>query len=223
MNISILTIHFKNELKPFDVQHFRGAVINSLTKKYILFHNHLNNSLRYGYPLIQYKSIGNKAAIVCIGDGTEEIWHLFEDANFNMRIGQRSVQMAVDIIKQDSFSVNITDDKAYVYRITHWLPLNEDNYKVYTQTDSITSRITLLEKLLTGNILSMLKGFGIHADSKITTCILDISPPCPTFYKKVRLMMFDATFRTNVIIPDYIGLGRHTSVGYGIINQLKKQ
>ncbi|HCC87183.1 MAG TPA: hypothetical protein DEQ17_02830 [Prevotella sp.] len=220
IDINILTIRFRNGLKPFEVQPFRGAIINSLKEKRLLFHNHDGKNLRYGYPLIQYKSLGGQASVVCVGEGTEEVWHFFEDSNFNLHIGHRTEHMDVENMRHDKFSISIAEDNMYVYHITHWLPLNEENYKAYIRSDNLCNRITLLERLLTGNILSMLKGVGLHAESKITTSIVDISHPNTAIYKKVRLVMFEATFRTNVLMPDYIGLGRHTSVGYGIINQV---
>lgn len=216
MDINILTIRFKNKIKPFEVQSFRGAVINSLSKKSLLFHNHTLHGLRYGYPLIQYKCIKGHATIVCAGGGTEEIWQFFEDAKFNLHIGSRTEQMAIDELRQDNFQIIIDDNTKYTYSINRWLPLNEDNFKTYIQVNSLTSRVTQLEHILTGNILSMLKGLGLHADRKILTSILTISEPLPTIYKKVRLMKFNATFQTNILMPDYLGLGRHPSVGYGI-------
>lgn len=223
MTIDILRIIFNNRIQFHEVSLFRGAVIHSLKDKPILFHNHSGDSLRYGYPLIQYKSINNRAAIVCVGEGAEEVWQFFEDSQFDLHIGYRVEQMSVSQLSHEDFSITFDDIAANSYHISHWLPLNEDNYKTYLQTKSLTKRITLLERLLTGNILSMLKGIGIHADRRITVSIQAIMPTRPTTYKKVKLMMFDVSFTTNIQLPDYVGLGRHTSVGYGMVTKIKKQ
>ena len=62
---NILTIKFSNHISKEEIPLFRGAVISTLEQNNILFHNHNDdNSLRYSYPLIQYKRIGGCAAIV---------------------------------------------------------------------------------------------------------------------------------------------------------------
>jgi hypothetical protein len=78
-----LIVFFKNDIKPFEIPKFRGAIINSLEENNILFHNHLENSnFRYSYPLIQYKCINKSAAIVCVGNGTEAIGNFFFKRKF---------------------------------------------------------------------------------------------------------------------------------------------
>lgn len=50
-----------------EVKLFRAAAIHALQNAEVLFHNHLDGEkLRFGYPLIQYKRIRRKAAIVCV-------------------------------------------------------------------------------------------------------------------------------------------------------------
>ncbi|MDR1517093.1 MAG: hypothetical protein LBS52_03170, partial [Dysgonamonadaceae bacterium] len=69
--LSVLVIIFANQLRHGEISSFRGAVVNLLKDKNILFHNHREEGgLRYSYPLIQYKRIHGKASIVCIAEGT---------------------------------------------------------------------------------------------------------------------------------------------------------
>lgn len=73
-NLNVLVVQFTNELKQTNIPYFRGAVIAALGEQAdVLFHNHTENGFRYAYPLIQYKRVKGKAAIVCIKDGTEQI------------------------------------------------------------------------------------------------------------------------------------------------------
>ena len=75
--IKILCVRFQNELRPDEIEMFRGAVLSKLQQSTsILFHNHLGNGYRYSYPLIQYKCLDKKAAIVCLEEGTEVIGEL---------------------------------------------------------------------------------------------------------------------------------------------------
>ena len=77
--IKTLIIRFANPIRSKEIPFFRGAVIQSLEQKNILFHNHTENGFRYSYPLIQYKSLGGKAAIVCVDNGTEAIGEIFNN------------------------------------------------------------------------------------------------------------------------------------------------
>lgn len=68
-NLPIVIIQFANEIDSQKVVWFRGALIASLKEKDLLFHNHDDNKLRYSYPLIQYKRIHGKVAVMAVGKG----------------------------------------------------------------------------------------------------------------------------------------------------------
>ncbi|MBK8558282.1 MAG: hypothetical protein IPL65_22290 [Lewinellaceae bacterium] len=79
--IKYLTIRFKNDIGFQELRKFRGAVINVAGKENTLFHNHQNGNFRYSYPLIQYKRIDNKAALICLEDGVHEVHAFFRAAH----------------------------------------------------------------------------------------------------------------------------------------------
>ncbi len=98
--IKTLVITFKNELKQTEIGCFRGAVIAATENAGVLFHNHLEDEkFRYSYPLIQYKRIRKRAAIVCVGEGTGAIGDFFSSCNFEIGIGERHVLLEVDAVK----------------------------------------------------------------------------------------------------------------------------
>jgi hypothetical protein len=53
--------------------------------------------------------------------------------------------------------------------------------------------------------------------------LLHLSDPVRHTIRDARLLAFDATFTTNVSLPNLIGLGRHVSIGYGTIAQIRKK
>lgn len=81
----------------------------------------------------------------------------------------------------------------------------------------------MLNHILTGNILSMLKGVGIMLTERLTIDIMSISELKPVKYKEIRLLSLDAKFQSNVIIPEYIGLGKHASLGFGTVTNMKHE
>lgn len=105
----------------------------------------------------------------------------------------------------------------YTYRISRWMPLNGDNYRAYQQADSLAGRISMLEGILVGNILSFAKGVGVFIEHPVTCSILQLEPSGLARYKDVELMTFSATFRCNVSLPEYIGLGKAASTGHGTV------
>lgn len=218
--IPTFVIQFGNEIESQAIPYFRGAVIASLEKKDILFHNHEENGLRYSYPLIQYKRLHKKAAVMGIGKGIEVISQLLTVGDFNYQIGNEKVEMQIAAVNAYDNEINLTDNADYRYRLHNWLPLNSVNYKQYQETESMLERIQILERILVGNILSFLKGVEIFLEDQIKISITDIKGQRAVTYKKVKLMAFDIEFKANITFPQYIGIGKNASIGCGVLTKI---
>lgn len=216
MPTNILTIRFENELKPYEVSLFRGAVINSLDEKLMLFHDHEGDKLRYSYPLIQYKRIGGRAAIVCLQQGSADIGEFFSSNNFTMHIGERIMDAKISSVIPLRYNVQVWD-KSFKYSINRWIPFNSDNFQKYQQIEGIAEKITFLEKILIGNILSFAKGLDIWFEGQVDCTITKLSEPFFVTAKGVKMACFNAEFQTNVSIPNFVGLGKHVSIGFGTV------
>ncbi|MBV4228153.1 hypothetical protein KSZ12_20295 [Parabacteroides distasonis] len=214
--IRILCVRFHNELQNNEIEMFRGAVLSKLPEASVLFHNHMNDNFRYSYPLIQYKRLFGKAALVCLEEGTEAIGELFSAGDFCFRIGDRAVRMEIESICPQQVVVQPWES-SFAYRMHRWLPFNEDNYRIYHRLEGLAERYDFLEKKLIGNILSFAKGLGIYFDTRLTCKILEVENPYWITYKGVRMMAFNVRFKTNVSLPDNIGLGKGVSLGNGTI------
>ena len=215
--IKILAVRFNNTILREEIPMFRGAILNAIEHSDVLFHNHQEEGgLRYSYPLIQYKRINQKAAIVCLEQGADVIGQFFSACNFDVSLGDRQVTLEVESVKAEQHLVQIWDGE-FAYHIRRWLPLNQDNYEAYCKEESLAERCALLERLLTANILSFAKGVGMHFDEQVVAKITQLDDPRTQYYKGVRLLSFDAEFKTNVSLPDYIGLGKGVSLGMGTV------
>lgn len=219
--INLLYIRFHDALRSNELEMFRGAVLSKLSGDSTLFHNHVGENFRYSYPLIQYKRLFGKAAIVCLEEGTEAIGKLFAAGDFTFRIGERVVRMGIESIYPRQALVRVWD-AAFTYQLYRWLPFNEENFQAYQRMEGLAERYDFLERKLTGNILSFAKGVGIHFDERITCKILEAEEPYWTLYKGVRMKTFNVRFKTNVSLPEHIGLGKGASLGHGIIHSVKK-
>ena len=220
-NLNILLVQFSNPIYRDEIPAFRGAIVNALQDKGAdLFHNHKEEGLVYRYPLIQYKRIHQKAAIVCIGEGTEAIGQFFSACDFVVNIGDRRLELEVESIKPNKVLVQVWDS-IFSYTIRKWLPFNKENYEQYTKLESLAEKYAMLERLLIGNILSFGKGVGIQFDKQVDCKITAVSEPMSIMHKGVKLMGFDVAFKSNVSLPDYIGLGKGVSVGNGMVKRME--
>lgn len=219
--IDKLIIKFDKPIRDFEIPLLRGAVISSLPRNAVLFHDHDGDKLRYAYPLIQYKRLDGKAALVCVGTGTKAVWEYFTHSSPHVRLGNRETDLVIDNIYTDSSQLTFSGNIAHSYSLHNWLPLNETNYTRYKSESSLTGRVLFLEHILTGNILSMLKGLGIHVEKEIKVSITSLNGPKRLHYKNIKTIGFDANFDANILLPDYIGLGKHVSVGFGTLLRKK--
>lgn len=219
MTINILTIIFDNELRPHEVPLFRGAVINALNEKNILFHNHEGDSFRYNYPLIQYKTLRGKAALVCVGEGTQAVGEFFASGNFDVIIGDRNEKLQLLRAEPRRYNIQVWE-QMFHYRLRRWLPLNSENYKRYMECESLADRCVLLENILKGNILSMGKGLGIDFDKQVKCAISKLDESYQVTVKGVKLMCFNVEFSCNVSLPAHIGLGKHASLNCGTVHPI---
>lgn len=219
--VNSLVILFKNNIEPWEQPLLRGGVLGSLSgNANILFHNHDNDNYRYGYPLIQYKRIHNNAAIVCVMEGTEIIGQFFTLNNLQIQLGERQVDLEIDKIFPRSTVVNVWDT-IIKYRLKRWIPFNEVNYEKYMKEDGQIERLELLKRILIGNILSFAKGVGAEIDQAISCKIVSLSRPFRVKVKDAHPLCFDIEFSCNVSLPDYIGLGKHSSIGFGLLSHCK--
>lgn len=217
MTVNVLTLVFANDLKPHEVPLFRGAVINALENKHVLFHNHTeDNRLRYSYPLIQYKIHRGKACIVCIGPGTDAIGEFFASGHFDVVFGDRHERLQLQYVDPRRCNIQVWQ-QMFDYRIRRWTPLKSENYQSYQECTSLAEKCVLLESILRGNILSMGRGLGIEFDKEVKCSIKELDEPYLVSIKHVKLMCFNALFGCNVSLPSNIGLGKHASLNCGII------
>lgn len=216
--INTFIIRFCNEIKFSDIPYFRSGILQAMEyDANVLFHNHISETeFRYSYPLIQYKRINKKAAIVCFGEGCNTVGEFFATQNMKFMMGEQLVELNLDRLQPRKFVIHVWDTM-FTYTLRKWLPFNQENYRKYTSIEGIAEKVLFLQNILIGNMLSMTKGLGIHIDKEILCSITVASSPRIVRAKGVKLMSFDIEFKSNLSIPDYAGIGKHASIGYGTI------
>ncbi len=227
-----LRVDFDLPLQFSEVAYFRGAIADRVGPEHILFHHHFQNPrgeerVLYRYPMIQYKQLYKHAAILCLGEAVDEIHHLFaQGIQWDLRIGKRQESLKIQKLRLHEYRLEMKPEgTTYRYTLNKWLALNGDNYRRYQKLPSLRERLGLLENILANHILSFAKGVGwqipTHAQGPFSVSVED----CASFvipYKRKPLSAFSLTFRTNIFLPSYIGLGKGASQGYGLIKFLSE-
>lgn len=220
MKTDTLTITFDIDLTLQQVRQFRGAVLTALPAgKSVIFHNHEGEGLRYHYPMVQYKDIGGKAAILFINQGIEESSTLISICNRNILLGQQPARLTVSSIKPDSTDVRLTDE-VHRYKIENWLPVNVKNYSTHQKCRTEDKLYDFLSCRLTADILMFAKGIGHMFTDRVQCEVACIVRKHMENFKDVLMIAYDAEFITNVALPDHIGLGKHASRGAGKITKI---
>ncbi|MCX7769400.1 MAG: CRISPR-associated endonuclease Cas6, partial [Flavobacteriales bacterium] len=184
-------------------------------------HHHLEEgTLLYRYPLIQFKSWSGSPAIVALEKGAEALMTWLEEKPKSLRVGRRTLPFTVRHLKLSQHILQVWN-KDFNYTICNWLALNKDNLKAWEKTPSLTQRVQMLERILTAHILAFAEGVGWNVDKPVKVLVRNIRRQGLCQYKKVKWKSFDIAFITNVSLPDGVGLGKASSVGFGIVRRMR--
>lgn len=210
-----LIAEYRNiELKQQDAVKLRGYFAN-LDGSDTLMHNHMESGENiYRYPRVQYKVIHHHPVIVAFGEGINSLYPKLMDMD-NVVLGET---IYWDPELQIKLETKVIGDsrKAYHYKfLTPWLALNQENYKRYLELSTEPEKKQILEKILTGNILSMCRGFAVELEQKITASV-DVKD-IPVKFKGESMIGFIGWFEVNAHLPTLCGIGKGVSRGMGTI------
>ncbi|MCB9282948.1 MAG: hypothetical protein H6563_02655 [Lewinellaceae bacterium] len=220
-NIRYLKIRFDQNIFPYDIPRFRAAVIEKTQRESDRFHNHKGEKeYLYRYPLIQYKVTDKKASILCLEEATDDIHMLLQNRDLDLRVGDRTASYAIEHIDLHYHQVQ-TWDRAFHYSLLNWQALNQKFFLRYHELeDDLPAQIDLLESILRGHILAFATGIGWHVEDRITAKITQVKQIKALPFKGKDIWAFTLNFKTNVSLPNFIGLGKGSSVGFGVVKEI---
>ncbi len=209
------------KLTPSQVHKFRGYVGNAFAK-YDLIHNHDPDTGKniYRYPLIQFKIIEHTPAIIAFtGKAVEIFTEIFMKLN-EIIIDEKIIPVNEKNLKIEKVNFGFSQEMLFYEFISPWISLNQKNFSAYRKLKSIGEKKELLKRILIGNILSMSKYLDLHInkDQRIEA---DLQlKQVNTMLKGKKMLGFKGVFTTNFMIPDYAGLGKSVSRGFGIVKNI---
>lgn len=202
-------------LEKRDAHKLRGYFGNLFKEHSPLLHNHFEDgSARYKYPLVQYKVVQEVPMLVGLNDGAQLLTELFLKIN-ELNIGGRIYPLHQKNL--DHFQVHAgLSNHLHRYRFENlWMALNQDNHKRYRQMESAQEKQTMLATILKNNLLSFFKGVDIWLDAPLTAT--GNFEEHVTKYKNKSMLAFSGEFAANAELPDFIGIGKHSSAGFGTL------
>lgn len=176
-----------------------------------IFHNH-TEVLKHCYSLIQYKIINDNFAIVGIEEGAEKLKDVFDTIKY-IKIDQNYYKIqSSKLIECDEY-FHIDNSKTYTYRfISPWVCIGNNNIERFKRKE------LNLNTLLTNNIFCTMKFLDLDTKSNIIVSS-KIKKTSVNFKNKI-FYAFLGWFKTNVKIPNYIGLGKIVSTGHGTVQRM---
>lgn len=218
--LRFMSIRLSPALTFAEIPSFRGAVIAAAGPNSHLFHNHRGEGYDYRYPLVQYRTMGGKAGLVCINEGIEQMLELLGSSFLlsPQRFGHRIERVDIEDMRINEFEMGVLETPVR-YHIARWMAFNQENYHLWQSLESDEERIDKLQRQLIGNIISFAKGIGWQIDGRIEVAIdaesLDIRH---SLYKGQQLISINCDFEANIFLPRGIALGKGVALGRGVIS-----
>ena len=207
-------------LKPSQIHKFRGFVGN-IFRDHDLIHNHDLKTGKpiYRYPLIQFKLIDDMPVIIAITDRAVSIF-----SEIFMKLDKIIIEDTIIYVFEKELKIEEVEfgysDEMFMYEfVSPWIGLNQKNFKKYNDAGN-NDKDQMLKRIITGNILSMSKYLDcwlskdqkIKIDHKLKEIKVNL--------KGKSMTGFNGIFKTNFCLPDYLGLGKSVSRGFGAVRRV---
>lgn len=215
IKISKIKINFDDSLSPKDAESIRGFLGRLFWENPYVHHHNTDGSLIYQYPKLQYKVINQSFLLIGFLEGEEIIKKIF------IELEQFNIEGKWQLIIEKKFEVTKSDfgiaERSNIYRfLTPWLALNEKNYEQYQKLGTWAKRKALLEKIIIGNLISIAKSLGYTVSHMICPDIIKTKEVAVKL-KGIPMIGFMGEFAVNFDIPDYWGIGKSVSRGFGTV------
>jgi hypothetical protein len=217
IDVAILKIPASRPLELYEASAIRGYLGRVFPEEPLLHHHSDNNKLLYTYPRVQFKIIERKAHIVGIEEGVSVINNIKSKMD-HLKLETNKIEFYAPELTVTTEKFGSTDKEHRYIFVTVWLALNEKNYHKYLD---LYQKEDILKRTIIGNILSMCKGLGyvVKDNLKVKLSLEETSAKL----KGIPMLGFLGSFAVNFEIPDYWGIGKSVSRGFGTIIRQKAE
>lgn len=215
-------LYFNNiKLNPSQIHKLRGYVGNVFAE-YDLIHNHdvQTGKSIYRYPLIQFKIIDNTPCIIALTEKAVQVFTKIFMSLDEIVIDGRKIPINEKDLKIETADFGFSRETFMYELITPWIGLNQKNFAVFINLKNQKEKKDLLKRILIGNILSMSKYLNLQLDQDQKIKVELQFEQTKVTLKGKQMIGFKGMFKTNFKIPDYMGLGKSVSRGFGSIKKI---
>ena len=215
------TLSFSNvNLRASQIHKYRGFIGN-LFKNHDLIHNHDLKTGKpiYRYPLIQFKLIDNMPAIIAITDMAVNIF-----SEIFMKLDKIIIEDTVISVFEKELKIEEVEfgysDEIFMYEFVFpWIGLNQKNFIKYNNAGR-EEKNEMLKRVMTGNVLSMSKYLDCWLSENQKIKIEHKLKETKVNLKGKSMTAFNGIFKTNFLIPNYLGIGKSVSRGFGAVRRM---
>ena len=177
------------------------------------------------YPLLQFKTRYEEGQlrpmVMVLGDKIGAVREILTRERLEVRFRDRREQLKVHNSKWLPFELN-TKDELQEYQLFKYHAFNQENYRLYRRLRDELERQEFIRCLVERHFDAFVKGIGWNPDPPIQIRDLQIKQQQLRPYRSYQAHCFDLSFRTNLWVPEHIGLGKGVSLGFGVLRLPKK-
>jgi len=176
----------------------------------------LNGAYRkkFLYPRIQVKVLDEEIFIIGLNQGVDPIMKIKDEIK-ELNFGDITFKVEDCDLEESAQLFNLTSNLIKYKFISNWVALNNSTNNKY-QNMNDANRLEFLNKLLGENIVFLAREVGFDFEKNIFSRI-NISSLEPISEDQKGWGAFQGEFYSNIILPNYIGIGNGITRGYGTI------
>ncbi|WP_321508568.1 CRISPR-associated endonuclease Cas6 [uncultured Methanoregula sp.] len=219
MNIRIFTL----TLEPANPVTFSIENLRSFLNRNLLEYSALSpdrEGFVHRYPAVQCKQVKDTLMAVGIAQGADFLQQLSSGMTVIAEGPEACTVTGRDPAVREEFFGIAAEPATYEFQ-TSYLALNQQNARKFYDLKGKPERDAFLQKILAGNLSSLAKSLDCPLASPLTC------EPKVRFRRerieRENIMVFYGKFRTNLSIPDYLGIGQSLSLGYGTVRRLEPE
>lgn len=215
--LNLLKVCFDMPIQHRELVPFKAALMRRLQTQ-----THLSER----YPLLQFKTRfqkdGLRPMLMVLGKKIAALRHPFLSAPLRLPLQGREKVLTVSDFRSLAFPLR-TDRGFHTYNLFKYHAFNQEHFRMYTSLSEPEEQRAFLADVLQGHLEAFVKGVGWVPDPPIIVKDIHVKQEeilnCPEY----KPHCFDLRFRTNLWIPEYIGLGKRVSLGFGVLRLPRKQ
>jgi len=212
-----LVLHTDKPVKE-DASRLRGYIGNQFPD-YPVLHHHADRPI-LTYPRVQYKIIEGTPSILGIEEGADILKKISGNIP-ELLLASSCYTVEQKVMYEKTLAIGPGHEQIQYRFLSPWLAFNSRNFQSYREMKDWKEKKAFLNNILVGNILSMAKGLGIVVERRLYahSHIEEV----PTMYKGIAMTGFSGEFRINFSLPDFFGIGKGVSHGFGTVKRVVKR